>query len=297
MSKYFHTTSKLSQYLYSLSLLKYEEQILKTPKLVLTKTCSVDSAVPGDIITYMIVVENISNILLKNIVITDKLPYELHFINNSLKINNKILNKTNITLGLNIGSLIPNSKITITFNVIVQSSNSHIIFTKCNALYKFTSLYNKDFLNLTESNSNKICIKYLEIKTSKFNITRYIKLPPLISNIDTIKHISCIPKIISHNITEASIISKKSTIYEHEFRLSFLCTLSCSLCYISSTLNTTSFNFNINFNSSIPISPSFDTSSIISITPLIENLYYEYLSKRVFLQDLDLLITIKKINR
>lgn len=78
-------------------------------------------AKPNDILTYTIIVKNISLLTLTNVIITDVVPNNTTIIADSIKLNGTSITG-NINTGINIDSLVSNQVATLTFQVLVNSN-------------------------------------------------------------------------------------------------------------------------------------------------------------------------------
>lgn len=91
------------------------------PKLDLVKRASETVANVGDKVTYTIEATNSGNITLKNIIITDQPPAGTTFIPGSVTVDGVPQPAANPSVGINIGSLNPGQKASVTFQVSVKA--------------------------------------------------------------------------------------------------------------------------------------------------------------------------------
>lgn len=71
-------------------------------------------------LTYTIIIDNISNGLASNVIITDIIPYGACFQTGTFAVNGCVLEEEDPNVGVNIGNVAPNSTVVITFDVIID---------------------------------------------------------------------------------------------------------------------------------------------------------------------------------
>lgn len=87
----------------------------------IAKTSDKDFVSIGDVITYTLKVNNVGNATINNLVITDTIPAGLTFVNGSVIVNNTSQPGGNLTSGVTIGSVAPNSSATVIFKATVNT--------------------------------------------------------------------------------------------------------------------------------------------------------------------------------
>ncbi|MGL5066339.1 MAG: hypothetical protein ACRC6T_00730 [Sarcina sp.] len=148
------------------------------PKLSITKTINKAYVVVGEIINMKIIVANIGDTCLKDIVITDILPPDLEFIENSVYINNKEQSKASIISGIEIDSMVVGEQIEIKcqFKAIKKPEVNSFVKMKAFAIYSYVmdngNYYNKNI----ESNECKIHINKVEIEMQKKSSKNFVRL-------------------------------------------------------------------------------------------------------------------------
>ena len=96
-------------------------------------------------LTYTIIIENISNNLASNVVVTDIIPYGACFQVGTFTLNGTTLVNEDPNLGVNIGNINPNSSVVVTFDVIVDSNNPPM------ELQNYATITYTDCSNLSEN--------------------------------------------------------------------------------------------------------------------------------------------------
>ncbi len=76
-----------------------------------------------EFLTYTIMIENTSNNLASNVVVTDIIPYGASFQAGTFTLNGVNIEKVDPNQGVNIGNINPNSSVVVTFDVMVHPSN------------------------------------------------------------------------------------------------------------------------------------------------------------------------------
>lgn len=74
-------------------------------------------------LTYTIIIENVSNGLASNVIVTDIIPYGACYQTGTFSINGSIVDNVDPNIGINIGNINPNSTVILTFDVIVSPDN------------------------------------------------------------------------------------------------------------------------------------------------------------------------------
>lgn len=76
-----------------------------------------------EFLTYTIIIENTSNTIASNVLVTDIVPYGACFQVGTFTLNGTILENEDPNQGVNIGNINPNSSAVVTFDVIISSDN------------------------------------------------------------------------------------------------------------------------------------------------------------------------------
>lgn len=114
-----------------------ETKVVETG-LSISKSENINYAVVGNVVTYTLIVKNTGNVDYTNVMISDNLASQLTFIPGSVKINESS-SDGNIEGGIDIGTLIPNQEVTITFEARVNAvPPSGIIENTANTRYRYT---------------------------------------------------------------------------------------------------------------------------------------------------------------
>ncbi|MGL4877015.1 SPOCS domain-containing protein [Paraclostridium dentum] len=74
-------------------------------------------------LTYTIIINNISNGLASDVILTDIIPYGACFQTNTFSVNGEIIEDADPNIGVNIGNINANSSVVITFDVIIDPVN------------------------------------------------------------------------------------------------------------------------------------------------------------------------------
>lgn len=134
--------------------------------LSIIKLENINNAVSGDTVTYTLKVVNTGNVVYNNLIITDNLPSQLTFKQNSLTING-INSNGNIERGVNIGSLRVGETSILIFEAIVNEvAESITIENTANASYSITILGKTQNL-INKSNTVKLNIQKANILVTK----------------------------------------------------------------------------------------------------------------------------------
>lgn len=130
--------------------------------LKIIKKSSTSYAVISDIITYEVIVSNLSTTIAENVVVKDLLPEELKFILGSVTINNIEDNYSNIISGVNLGCIYPNETKVVSFKAEIIKR-----------IYDF--IENKSFVEFEYKDEDKLQYDYCYSNTHEI----YIKNPNL----------------------------------------------------------------------------------------------------------------------
>lgn len=107
--------------------------------LSVDKCSSTNYAVVSDIITYQIVVKNVSNIIAENVIVKDLLPEELKFIIESVKVNYEPDTYSNIISGVRLGKILPDEVKIVTFDAQIIKKISDCIENKALVEFRYQS--------------------------------------------------------------------------------------------------------------------------------------------------------------
>lgn len=147
------------------------------PKLVVDKFIDKEYVAIGDEIEMKIIMKNVGDLILENIVLTDLLPNEFEFIEESVIINNKAFIDESIISGITIERLGINEsrEIKCRFKAIDRSDEDSNIMIKAFAMYNYM-LGEEVFGSNIESNSCKVNISKIDVEIQKKSDKDFVKL-------------------------------------------------------------------------------------------------------------------------
>ncbi|BCN32026.1 DUF11 domain-containing protein [Anaeromicropila herbilytica] len=108
-------------------------------QLEVHKRVNKDVTFAYDILTYTILIQNNSNVKIKNAYFYDDIPTRLKYIKNSFLVNGNIIECINLNKGIYIGDVYPNQCIDIKFKVLVLPQQQGEI--RNTALVKYDYIY------------------------------------------------------------------------------------------------------------------------------------------------------------
>lgn len=110
----------------------------------------------GDTLTYTIRVNNTGNVSALNVIITDTIPQGTNFVANSVTVNGVTTPNANPQNGINLGTVGPNSPVTITFKTVVTSiPTNNLILNVASSQYQFIMDPSKPAISAT-GNTNPV---------------------------------------------------------------------------------------------------------------------------------------------
>ncbi|MGL5152536.1 MAG: DUF7507 domain-containing protein [Clostridium sp.] len=114
----------------------------------------------GDVITYTIRIENKGNSQANNLVFTDSIPNGTSFINNSLKLNGIPITGGVPQTGVDIGTLAPNEKAVVTFDVkVITIPKGNYVINQGELNYRFTKNPNVPYGEVVYEKTNSVKAK------------------------------------------------------------------------------------------------------------------------------------------
>ena len=137
------------------------------PELTLTKKSSVNSAAVGDIVTYTITAKNTGDIILNNVIVTDRLEQDLRFVKGSVKVNGVPAPNASILSGVNIGTLNIGESKDITFNAEVISATDNLATNTSTSQFNYTIPGKPEQIGSSQSNKIEIPVKKANIDVIK----------------------------------------------------------------------------------------------------------------------------------
>ncbi|MEG0671712.1 hypothetical protein [Clostridium sp.] len=185
-------------------------------QLTVTKSVDKNYATLTDILTYTMVVTNTGNIPATSVIFTDGIQAEASFVQNSVTVNGTSHQSYDPQVGFSLGDILPLSKVTITFQVTVntlpvQSSITNIAVA--------TFSYNIDPTGQTYTTS-----------TQSNTISTIIILPGLTATKIVNQHYATVNDILEYTITV------KNTGNTSDFNLFFIDTLSSGATFQSGSV-------------------------------------------------------------
>ena len=140
--------------------------LVEDPSVSIVKSENISKAIVGNEVTYALVVENTGNTESINTIVKDNLVSQLTFVPRSLLIDN-IASNDSIVTGINLGTLNPGDKVTLTFKAIINDIPQSLIIDN-NANVMYSSLIGSSIFNYNTT-SNTV---QLEIYTPSIAITK-----------------------------------------------------------------------------------------------------------------------------
>lgn len=133
-------------------------------QLKLEKKSDKENACTFDIITYTVIISNISNNPINNLYFKDNLDEHIRFIENTLRINDKVIRCANPNFGIYLGDLQPNDIIKISFSVVVLPKKERVVKNFSQGIYDYVYNIEKPPIKM-KVKSNDV---YTEINNSLF---------------------------------------------------------------------------------------------------------------------------------
>ncbi|MEG1704482.1 MAG: DUF3794 domain-containing protein [Niameybacter sp.] len=137
------------------------------PKFILYKKTQNTYAVVGQTLIYSINVSNDDTIPFTNIVIYDVLDAPLSFKEGSVKVEGMLLPNANVFAGVPIGSLLPGTKKTVTFEATVLNRDNLVAVNQAIARFNYQPVDGPVLANQVASNSWEVKLYLAEVEVIK----------------------------------------------------------------------------------------------------------------------------------
>jgi len=145
--------------------------------LIIIKTVDKTTSNIFEVLTYKIIVTNISKLEINALFFQDTISGDTQFINNSVRINNKNIRCVNPISGFPLGIISPSNFLEITFDVVVLSKElPFIIKNTSNVIFEHTYNIDKPPVNIIDY-SNETTVGVNNTLFKEFNISNQLNLP------------------------------------------------------------------------------------------------------------------------
>lgn len=144
-------------------------QIDTIPELNSVESVSNTTVLLGSKITYLYIIKNIGNDTVTNAVFNNIIPNGTSFINDSFLVDGTLISATNPAEGIDIGSILPNQTVTVTYSVMIDENFNICGTTITNTPimnYVFGCTRQTDVLTFTSLNTDIECLEINIVKES-----------------------------------------------------------------------------------------------------------------------------------
>lgn len=163
-----------------------------------------------EVLTYDIVIKNISDIEITNVFFQDSIPKELRFISNSIFINKVNIRCVNPIEGFYIGTILPGDSISMSFKVLVNEENEdHIINNSSKAIYDY--IYNiEEKPERVEKESNVVSTQIKRDLFKQIEVSNLLTVSKCMPSIKDIISVKIKVRIIDTKLVETPVITTPS---------------------------------------------------------------------------------------
>ncbi|SHH95371.1 conserved repeat domain-containing protein [Clostridium collagenovorans DSM 3089] len=175
-----------------------------------TKKVNKDTISKFEVLTYDIVIKNISDIDVTNVFFQDSIPKGLRFISNSVFVNKVNIRCVNPIKGFYIGTILPGDSISISFKVLVNEENEeHIINNSSKAIYDY--IYNiEEKPERVEKESNVVSTQIRKDLFKQLEVSNLLSISKCMPSIKDIISVKIKVKIIDTKLVETPITTTSS---------------------------------------------------------------------------------------
>lgn len=271
---------------------------VKKISLVVEKSATTEEAAIGDTLTYTVKITNTGDVTAENVLFKDTLAKEVALIPGSFMIDGQVVNSVDMTKGVIIPDIAPQTSVMITYQVTVIASNcSGMLKNQASVMYTYQL---PDGSTGTKIQEGELAMNTINLEISQFkqmSIEKYLLIPEVKPDIEAINNMSGTIDIISYNVINTpiskSIEGQQLTGNKAVIRGVF--NLVIEYTALDEAQSVHSAHYSIPFSTFIILPPGNQVGKGVEIVGMTEDIYFNVVDIRTFFVNITALINMKML--
>jgi uncharacterized repeat protein (TIGR01451 family) len=261
-----------------------------------TKTANVATAMLGEVISYVVTLENKSDVDVFNVKFTDHLPTTVTLIAGTFKVDGATVYNPDLAQGVNIAPIAKGQKVIISYAVVVVGSSCHNTIENEAALtYAYRFPDGTGGLGQSEDQNGPTVVTVAMTTFKQLSVDGYLPIPPQKPDIEEINSVEGKVYVKDyHLITTPNRISQEGQQITG-YKLVIMAMLNVVIEYTANepTQSVHSAHYDVPFSTFIVLPPDYKIGSKIEVEGYVEDMYYKQESLRDFFENATILIKAK----